>query len=164
MITRDDNPAEAREESLIYKDPWHPKLSTDHSYLYSFPNNSLPQQFRIILKGLDSGNSVLVGFCIPHGASEDQMNFKGNPKPLEFETYEDLLQDRSGSGYFWDKEIGAIFRRFQVDEPRDPESRLACVGGPYSCPTFFINSLSGANGDTDCTKRAYPKYSKSLNL
>ena len=23
VITRDDNPAEAREESLIYKDPWH---------------------------------------------------------------------------------------------------------------------------------------------
>ena len=31
----------------IYKDPWHPKMSTDHSYIYSFHNNSLPPRYHL---------------------------------------------------------------------------------------------------------------------
>ena len=27
-------------DNTYFKDPWHPKLSTDHSYIYSFPNSS----------------------------------------------------------------------------------------------------------------------------
>ena len=158
VITRDDIPQHP-EISLIYPDPWHPKLSTNHSYIYSFPNNSLPSDFNIIMKGLDSGHSILVGICINLNATEDQIKFQGTPKPMELSTYNELLNDRTGAGYYWDQEVGAIFRRFQVDLLRDPEIRQACLPDDRHCPSFSIKT-NGAIGDTDCTDRAYPKYQK----
>ena len=74
------------------------------------------------------------------------------------ETYEELRQDTTGTGYFWDPEVGVIFRKFQVDLPRVPELRKRCVGD--LCPSFdIINLLDLSQGlDTDCRTRAYPKY------
>ena len=71
-ITRNDIPAYP-EISNIYPDPWHPKLSTDHSYLYSFSTGTLPSTFSVRLEGLDSGNSLLIGFCTPLGALPEQV-------------------------------------------------------------------------------------------
>ena len=48
--------------------------------------------------GLDSGNSLLVGFCVPLDATADQMRFRGRPQPMELPSYEDLLNDRNGTG------------------------------------------------------------------
>ena len=158
VITRDDIP-QYPEISLIYPDPWHPKLSTNHSYIYSFPNNSLPSDFNIRMVGLDSGHSVLVGICIHLNADEDQIILQGTPKPMKLPTYNDLLNDRTGAGYYWDQEVGSIFRRFQVDLLRDPEIRQACLPDGRHCPSFSIKT-NGAIGDTDCTDRAYPKYQK----
>ena len=76
VITRTDIP-EYPEIHPLYPDPWHPHLSTDHSYIYSFPNLSLPPNFNIIMQGLDSGNSVLVGFCVPLGATSEEIEFRG---------------------------------------------------------------------------------------
>ena len=112
MITRDDIP-DIPEETLVYPDPWHPKLSTDHSYIYSFPEG-IPIRFNFRIDGLDSGNSIIVGFCIPLNATSEQIILHGNPKPMQINTYDDLVNDRSGAGYYWDKNVGAIFRRFQV--------------------------------------------------
>ena len=116
--------------------------------------------------GLDSGNSVLVGFCIPLDATVDQMRFSGRPKPIELLSYEDLLNDKNGTGYYWDHEVGVVFRRFQVDLPRDPLIRKACPSSPSNqhdtdCPEFRIDTDVQALGDTDCTQRAYPKYRKN---
>ena len=75
------------------------------------------------------------------------------------------MNDRTGAGYYWDHEVGAVFRRFQVDLPRDPEMRMACVPSishKSHCPMFYIKTSvsSGSLGSTDCTERAYPKYKK----
>ena len=160
VVTRTDVP-EYPEIHPMYSDPWHPHLSTDHSYIYSFPNLSLPPNFNIVLQGLDSGNSILVGFCVPLGATSDEIEFRGRPKPQEIDTYEELLADNSGTGYYWDHEVGIVFRKFQVDLVWDPESRAACPKGdsydPAWCPQFFIRP-EPYTGDTDCTTRAYPKY------
>jgi len=89
--------------------------------------------------------------------------FTGDPHPIELLSYDDLLNDRTGAGYYWDHEVGAVFRRFQVDLPRDPEIREACVPSishKNHCPDFYIKSASGTLGSTDCTDRAYPKYKK----
>ena len=43
-VTRNDV-IDFPEINNIYKDPWHPKMSTDHSYIYSFHNNSLPPRY-----------------------------------------------------------------------------------------------------------------------
>ena len=67
VITRDDIP-DNPEETLVYPDPWHPKLSTDHSYIYSFPEG-IPIRLNFRIDGLDSGNSIIVGFCIPLNAT-----------------------------------------------------------------------------------------------
>ena len=92
------------------------------------------------------------------------MTLKGTPKPEQVNTFAELLEDRSGTAFFWDQEVGIMFRRFQVDLPRSPEDRTRCVGD--HCPEFFIDveheglgdedGLVG--GDTDCRDRAYPKY------
>ena len=157
VITRTDIP-EYPEIHPLYPDPWHPHLSTDHSYIYSFPNLSLPPNFNIRLQGLDSGNSLLVGFCVPLGTTTEEIDFGGRPKPQEIATYEGLLTDKSGAGYFWDHEVGVVFRKFQVDLVWDPESRDACPQGDRAwCPQFFIRSQP-YSGDTDCAARAYPKY------
>ena len=50
VVTRTDIP-EYPEIHPMYSDPWHPHLSTDHSYIYSFPNLSLPPNFHILLQG-----------------------------------------------------------------------------------------------------------------
>ena len=104
VITRNDIP-EYPEYSLQYHTPWHPHLSTDHSYLYSFPNHSLPSTFYVALQGLDSGHSLVIGFCVPLGASADEVTFRGSPAPVKIGSYEDLLKDRTGAGYFWDEQV-----------------------------------------------------------
>merc|ERR1712241_1327990 len=78
VVTRDDVP----EDPIIsneHPDPWHPHMSTDHSYLYSFPNNSMPSKFKMQIEGLDSGHSSLLGICTPLGATADEINFRGSP-------------------------------------------------------------------------------------
>ena len=50
VVTRTDIP-EYPEIHPMYSDPWHPHLSTDHSYIYSFPNLSLPPNFNIHIEG-----------------------------------------------------------------------------------------------------------------
>ena len=159
VLTRDDVP-EYPEIANVYPDPWHPHMSTDHSYLYSFPNNSMPPKFRMQLEGLDSGHSLLLGICTPLGANEEEINFRGSPEPQEVSTYEDLVNDRTGAGYFWDKEVGAVFRRFQVDLQRDSELRDRCVPDGHHCPWFTVETSGDGLRDAYCTDRAYPKYRK----
>ena len=74
------------------------------------------------------------------------------------DNFEDLKDDRTGAGFFWDQEVGVIFRKFQVNLPRFPESRVVCIGG--QCPEVFIDiHLDNMESlDMDCRSRAYPKY------
>ena len=53
-----------------------------------------------------------------------------------------------------------IFLKLQVDAPRDPELREACIGGRYNCPNIYIDTKENTLGDADCRGRAYPKYQK----
>ena len=71
IITRNDIP-EHPEISNVYKDPWHLHFSSDHSYIYSFPNGSFPSRFHVQLEGLDSGNSLVLGFCTPLNIQPDK--------------------------------------------------------------------------------------------
>ena len=112
-ITRNDV-IEWPEVNNIYKDPWHPKLSTDHSYIYSFPNSSLPSHFGLSLEGLDSGHSLVVGICVPLEAGPADLSLGGSPHPVEVSSYEALTGDHTGTAYYWDREVGVIFRKFQV--------------------------------------------------
>ena len=112
-ITRNDV-IEWPEINKIFKDPWHPKLSTDHSYIYSFPNSSLPSHFSLSLEGLDSGLSLVVGVCVPLEAGPADLSLRGSPHPAEVSSYEALTGDTTGTAYYWDREVGVIFRKFQV--------------------------------------------------
>ena len=38
----------------------------------------------------------------------------GTPKPNQLDSYEELLDDTTGAGYYIDTEVGALFRKFQV--------------------------------------------------
>lgn len=160
IITRDDIP-EVPEVSPVYHDPWHPHFSTDHSYIYAFPNDSLPHHFYVILEGLDSGHSLVLGFCVPFGATPDQMGFSGYPKPVEVQTYDEMLYDTTGSTYHWDHQAGVVFRKFQVDLPRTAEDRVNCIPDGKHCPSFNIITKDESLGDTDCRSRVYPKYQKA---
>ena len=77
VITRNDIP-EYPEINNIYQDPWHPKLSSDHSYLYSFLNSSWPGKFHLTLSGLDSGYSLMVGICYAFNVKVEDIEIKGN--------------------------------------------------------------------------------------
>ena len=112
----------------------------------------------LALEGLDSGHGLLVGFCVPLAAGPEDLVLSGHPRPVERHTYHQLRQDNSGAGYYWDRQVGIIFRRFQNDVPRLPESREACVGG--LCPSFRIDIMMDPelSWDADCRTRAYPKY------
>ena len=115
-------------------------------------------RFELALEGLDSGHSLLVGICVPLQAGPGDLQVGGHPTPLQRDTFTELREDDTGTGYFWDPEVGVIFRKFQVDLPRVPELRKRCVGD--LCPAFdIINLLDLSQGlDTDCRTRAYPKY------
>ena len=76
------------------------------------------------------------------------------------DSYQDLLDDRTGLAYYWDREVGVVFTRFQVDKLRTPEDQVRCIPDNKHCPTFRIRTESENRGDTDCTERAYPKYQK----
>ena len=158
LITRDDVP-EFPEIPMADKDPFHLFLSVDHSYIYSFLNHSLPNKFVFQALGLDSGHSLQVGFCVPLGVPAGEIRFLGsNPVPVQVESYLELVEDQSGAAFYWDQQVGVVFRKFKVYEPRTSETATACVGGNYECPSFRI--LTAHPGDTDCTARAYPKYQK----
>ena len=158
VLTRDDVP-EFPEIALEFSDPWQPDLSTDHSYILSFRNHSLPPSYKFQVYGLDSGHVQQIGFCLPLGVPVDQIEFSGSPKPLEMQSYQELLEDQTGAGYFWDVEVGLVIRKFKVYEPRSPDDRTHCVPTAHSCPHFDIETSHP--GDTDCTSRAYPKYKKN---
>ena len=158
VVTRDDIP-EFPKVAMVNGEAWHLFLSVDHSYIYSFRNRSLPKAFVFVSKGLDSGHSQLVGFCTPLGVPEEEIKFLGNyPRPVQVDSYVELLQDETGTAYFWDEEVGVVFRKFKVFEPRTPQTETACVGENGQCPSFRIETIHP--GDTDCTDRAYPKYQK----
>ena len=86
------------------------------------------------------------------------MRYEGYPKPVKVENYEDMAYDITGTAYYWDHELGIVFKKFQVDLPRTSESRVACIPDGKHCPSFEIVTLDGAFGSTDCTNRVYPKY------
>ena len=71
---------------------------------------------------------------------------------------EDGHQVRVRRDVRWDEEVGVVFRKFKVFEPRTPQTETACVGENGQCPSFRIETIHP--GDTDCTDRAYPKYQK----
>ena len=95
----------------------------------------------------------------PENSTFQNCSIWGRPHPQEIATFEELQNDNSGTGYYWDHEVGIVFRKFQVDLVWDPESRDACPLAESSawCPQFFIRPQP-YEGDTDCTARAYPKY------
>ena len=160
LVTRDDIPEhpEIALEAGGGGDPWHLHLSVDHSYIYSFRNQSLPDAFTFLMLGLDSGHSQQVGFCVPLGVPEEEIVFHGNPAPVEVESYLEMVEDGSGAAFYWDREVGVVFRKFKVYEARTPEDKERCVPSGHDCPEFRIETVF--HGDTDCTQRAYPKYSK----
>ena len=109
--------------------------------------------------GLDSGHSLQVGFCVPLGVPAEEIKFEGNnPRPVQVESYLELVEDESGTAYYWDEEVGVVFRKFKVYEPRTSETATACVGVNNQCPSFKIETEHP--GDKDCTARAYPKCQK----
>ena len=73
-------------------------------------------------------------------------------------SYLELLEDQTGAGYYWDREVGMVIRKFKVYEPRTPADRSPCVPAGSNCPQLKI--VTEHPGDTDCTGRAYPKYQK----
>ena len=99
----------------------------------------------------------------PENSTYHNCSIWGRPHPQEIATFEELQNDNSGTGYYWDHEVGIVFRKFQVDLVWDPESRDACPLAESSawCPQFFIRPHP-YTGDTDCTARAYPKYSTAM--
>ena len=100
LITRDDVP-EFPEIAMADNDPFHLFLSVDHSYIYSFLNNSLPNGFVFLALGLDSGHSLQVGFCVPLGVPAEEIEFMGNnPRPVQVESYLQLVEDQSGTAYY----------------------------------------------------------------
>ena len=107
-------------------------------------------RFEIALEGLDSGHALLVGFCVPLAAGPEDLVLSGHPHPVERDTYHQLRQDNSGAGYYWDRQVGIIFRRFQNDVPRLPESREACVGG--LCPSFRIDIRLFSSNFQECER------------
>jgi hypothetical protein len=163
VVTRDDVP-DYPDISMDYHDPWHLALSTDHSYIFAFRNNSLPSNYLFKLYGLDSGFGQNIGFCVPLNAKEEEISFHGTSGAsgdlTELDSYQDLLDDRTGLAYYWDREVGVVFTRFQVDMLRTPEDQVRCIPDNKHCPVFRIRTDSENRGDTDCTERAYPKYKK----
>ena len=57
-------------------------------------------RFEIALEGLYSGHGLLVGFCVPLAAGPEDLVLSGHPHPVERDTYHQLRQDNSGTGYY----------------------------------------------------------------
>ena len=68
------------------------------------------------------------------------------------------VEDGTGAAFCWDREVRVVFRKFKVHEARIAEERKTCVPAAQDCPEFRIETIFP--GDTDCTQRGYPKYSK----
>ena len=97
VVTRDDIP-EFPKVAMVNGEAWHLFLSVDHSYIYSFLNHSLPNGFSFTSVGLDSGHSQQIGFCVPLGVPPEEIKFLGaHPKPVQVDSYVDLLADETGT-------------------------------------------------------------------
>merc|ERR1711970_929094 len=159
VVTRDDVP-DYPLVAMANSDAWHLEMSTDHSYIWSFRNSSLPRNYHFMLHGLSDGLTQNIGFCVPPNASPDEISFTGRTKLIELDTYEDLQADQTGSAFYWDREVGVVFTKFLTEEERTPADRRKCFPADNLCPDFRIRSSMETMGDTDCTARAYPKYRK----
>ena len=85
-----------------------------------------------------------IGVCFPLNST---VSIFGTPEPQEVNSMEELMEDSSGTGFFVDREVGVVFRRFKGEASYERGIQVV------------VTDLASE----DCTQRAYPKYQITPN-
>ena len=122
--------------------PLPPRSHLGRSLLHHlYPARYTWHAFDVRIGELPEGDLLRIGVCFPLNST---ISIFGTPEPQEVDSMEELMEDSSGTGFYVDREVGVVFRRFKGEE--NSERGIQIV----------VTDL--ASEDVDCTQRAYPKY------
>ena len=143
IVTRDDLGRDLDPCMSGGDSPCHYHLGAilvDHSYII-YPARYTWHAFDVRIGGLPEGDLLRIGVCFPLNST---ISVFGEPEPQEVNSMEELMEDSSGTGFYVDREVGVVFRRFKGEASYERGIQIV------------VTDL--ASEDVDCTQRAYPKY------
>merc|ERR1719414_2084746 len=151
-ITKLGDPKPAKEDQ-------HKRVSyiikSDSKVVMHFGGTAL-ESYIIRIMGVQKGQPVTIGFCLPKGAENEDpgvfLNFDNEGKKggwrddadvMVADSFEDLEQDDTGKNVYVDKESRILFVKFSETRERDMETDFAdCPGGNLvsnNCPWVNFN-------------------------
>ena len=113
-------------------------ISADHSYIMAPVEYS--GYLSATIGGIPDGKFLRIGICFPLNSL---FYFDEKYGPVEMDSMDELMEDTTGNGYFVDREVGVVFRKFR--------------GDGWS-KTFTLVVYEEGSDDVNCIQRAYPKY------
>ncbi|KAK7491692.1 hypothetical protein BaRGS_00017145 [Batillaria attramentaria] len=172
-----DHSAQQHTEVTIVRDdvPNHPEhltwgdarnfltvLGGTHSYTMHW-TGTVPSDFELRGHGVEKGQWVRVGVCIPRNADFNLYTYAPVYKPnrdqwISLNSVAQLDADTSGYAYFWDQHTGLLFFKFISFDTRSTDESKDCPNG--KCPHVQITIKSGDLSDGDCRSRAYGPYKR----
>ncbi|XP_069121065.1 cell surface hyaluronidase CEMIP2-like [Argopecten irradians] len=139
-------------------------LGGTYTYLARI-NTDLPSAVSVSARGLDDGEEVVIGLCVPTDLTF-KLKYKGATTVRDttsVNSLDALISDDSGKAYYFDDAVGVIFVKLTGTEafPITGRSRN-CANG--ICPSANIGRMSTSDkSDTDCVAAYKAKYGSTGN-
>ncbi|XP_060593748.1 inactive cell surface hyaluronidase CEMIP2-like [Ruditapes philippinarum] len=160
VFVRDDLPS--AQMSMKMEQTNGPKVVLDgsHSYTVHFLGE-IPGDIKVTGEGMETGDVLRVGFCLPRDASFRISSFwphrlNGASSFTKVESLQELDEQSSeldGKKYYYDDTTGMLYYKFINIKDRSPEEWNSCADG--KCPYLNIYVDSGTLSDADCRQRLY---------
>ncbi|XP_045197941.2 cell surface hyaluronidase-like [Mercenaria mercenaria] len=160
VYVRDDLPSAQVTMKMEFTNGPQVVLDGSRSYTVHFLGE-IPGEMRIKGEGMEIGDVLRVGFCLPKDAvfrissfwpyrlrSADYFTKVNSLEELDAESSE-----LDGKKYFYDDSTGMLYYKFINNKDRGPNEWNSCADG--KCPYLNIYVDSGTMDDADCRERLY---------
>ncbi|XP_076436577.1 cell surface hyaluronidase-like [Babylonia areolata] len=154
ILTRDDlSPADGLRMPFKVYSQYPVIKGGSHSYILHW-SDTLPLVVWLTGRGIQQGESVRIGMCVPRGGEIDLYTYTPVWAPnigrwTEVSTVQELDDSAVGGVYFYDRTNGIVFVKLMSYDQREEEVVTECV----NCPVLRLQLLSGNSSDADCRDR-----------
>ncbi|KAL8580666.1 hypothetical protein ACOMHN_004708 [Nucella lapillus] len=153
IIHRDDEQDDTMNLEGTQKNMYLVRVHKSYTVNFNTTLGSVPYSVEVRAKGMESGDILRVGLCLPSDTTSFQIRSdfppisSSNP-PTFVSSLQDLDIDITGRAFFWDITAGMLYFKFLTNGTRQtPEEE--CASG-HLCPYFKIRRLDGGNTTTAC--------------
>ncbi|XP_060602334.1 protein DDB_G0287365-like isoform X2 [Ruditapes philippinarum] len=149
------------QQEYILEKAGGPQIVIDGTRSYTFHTvGEVPNWMKMTAEGLEVGDKVRIGFCVPKGAtwtlsSSYPLKLKKMADFIEVDSLAELDKDepgRNGKKYYFDNATSMVYYKFYGATNRSENDNQVCGGG--ICPMIQLTlagNLSANNGDCRST-------------